>query len=84
MRPVSTGGVLRRRIAHPARVFIGEEHATAAFKAGSVKHGDVMVLIGLVPGCGMSETYQVTATARRRRGLAAGFSTAASGAEKIR
>jgi putative YjhG/YagF family dehydratase len=45
----------------PARVFASEAHAIAALKAGSVRPGDVMVLIGLGPGCGMPETYQVTA-----------------------
>lgn len=45
----------------PARVFAGEDAAIAAIKAGSVKPGDIMVLIGIGPGCGMPETYQVTA-----------------------
>jgi dihydroxyacid dehydratase/phosphogluconate dehydratase len=44
----------------PARVFTSEAHAIAALKAGSVKPGDVMVLAGIGPGCGMPETYQVT------------------------
>ncbi len=44
----------------PARVFASEAHAIAALKSGSVKPGDVMVLIGIGPGCGMPETYQVT------------------------
>ncbi len=44
----------------PARVFASEGHAIAAVKAGSVKPGDVMVLIGIGPGCGMPETYQIT------------------------
>ncbi len=44
----------------PARIFASEAHAIAAIKAGAVKPGDVMVLIGLGPGIGMPETYQVT------------------------
>ncbi len=44
----------------PARVFTSEAAAIAALKSGSVKPGDVMVLIGIGPGCGMPETYQVT------------------------
>ncbi|MEI6862393.1 MAG: YjhG/YagF family D-xylonate dehydratase, partial [Verrucomicrobiota bacterium] len=44
----------------PARVFTTEAHAIAAVKAGSVKPGDVMVLIGIGPGCGMPETFQIT------------------------
>jgi len=44
----------------PARVFTSEAHAIAAVKASRVKPGDVMVLIGIGPGCGMPETYQIT------------------------
>ena len=44
----------------PARVFTTEARAIAALKAGRLKPGDVMVLIGLGPGCGMPETYQIT------------------------
>ena len=44
----------------PARVFCSENQAIAAIKAGTVKAGDVMVLAGIGPGCGMPETYQVT------------------------
>jgi putative YjhG/YagF family dehydratase len=44
----------------PARVFTSEGQAIAALKAGSVKAGDVMVLAGIGPGCGMPETYQIT------------------------
>jgi putative YjhG/YagF family dehydratase len=49
----------------PARVFTSERAAIAAIKGQGpdpVKPGDVMVLIGRGPlGCGMEETYQVTA-----------------------
>ena len=44
----------------PARVFTSENSAIAAIKSGSVRAGDVMVLIGIGPGCGMPETYQIT------------------------
>jgi len=44
----------------PARVFTSEGQAIAALKSGSVQAGDVMVLAGIGPGCGMPETYQVT------------------------
>jgi xylonate dehydratase len=45
----------------PARVFTSEAAAIAAVKAGSLRAGDVMVLIGIGPGIGMPETYQITA-----------------------
>jgi xylonate dehydratase len=45
----------------PARVFVTEEAAIHAIKAGEVGHGDVVVLIcGGPKGAGMQETYQVT------------------------
>jgi putative YjhG/YagF family dehydratase len=44
----------------PARVFTSERSAIEAIKTGAVKPGDVMVLAGIGPGCGMPETYQVT------------------------
>jgi putative YjhG/YagF family dehydratase len=44
----------------PARVFTSENSAIAAIKSGTVQPGDVMVLIGIGPGCGMPETYQIT------------------------
>jgi putative YjhG/YagF family dehydratase len=45
----------------PARVFVTEEAAIRAIKAGEVGHGDVVVLIcGGPKGAGMQETYQVT------------------------
>jgi putative YjhG/YagF family dehydratase len=44
----------------PARVFTTEAHAIAAVKSGSVRPGDVMVLMGIGPGIGMPETYQLT------------------------
>jgi xylonate dehydratase len=45
----------------PARVFVTEEAAIRAIKAGEVAQGDVVVLIcGGPKGAGMQETYQVT------------------------
>jgi putative YjhG/YagF family dehydratase len=44
----------------PARVFTSEAAAITAVKAGALKAGDVLVLMGIGPGCGMPETYQVT------------------------
>jgi len=45
----------------PARVFITEEAAIHAIKAGEVSHGDVMVMVcGGPMGAGMQEVYQVT------------------------
>lgn len=55
---VGADGVYRHE--GPARVFTSEATAIAAVKAGRLKPGDVMVLIGLGPGCGMPETYQIT------------------------
>lgn len=44
----------------PARVYTSEAAAIAAVKAREIKPGDVMVLIGVGPGIGMPETYQIT------------------------
>ncbi|WP_437796505.1 YjhG/YagF family D-xylonate dehydratase [Sorangium sp. So ce693] len=44
----------------PARVFGSEDAAIEAIKTGAVQPGDVMVLIGIGPGIGMPETYQIT------------------------
>jgi putative YjhG/YagF family dehydratase len=52
----------------PARVFAGEDAAIAAIKEGRVKNGDVVVLIGIGPGCGMPETYQVTSALKHMKG----------------
>ncbi len=60
---VDADGVYRKT--GPARVFTTERAAIAAIKGQSahpVQPGDVIVLIGRGPlGCGMEETYQVTA-----------------------
>ena len=52
----------------PARVFASEAHAIAAVKAGGVHPGDVMVLIGIGPGSGMPETYQITSALKQMKG----------------
>jgi putative YjhG/YagF family dehydratase len=56
---IDENNVFRHR--GPARVFVSEEAAIRAIKAGEVAHGDVVVLIcGGPKGAGMQETYQVT------------------------
>jgi xylonate dehydratase len=50
----------------PARVFVAEEAAIAAIKAGEIAKGDVIVLIcGGPAGAGMQEVYQITAALRQ-------------------
>ncbi|HEY1984819.1 MAG TPA: YjhG/YagF family D-xylonate dehydratase [Terracidiphilus sp.] len=57
-------GVYRHR--GPAKVFVTEEAAIAAIKAGEVAHGDVVVLIcGGPKGAGMQEIYQVTSALKQ-------------------
>ncbi|MEN9401981.1 MAG: Dihydroxy-acid dehydratase [Verrucomicrobiota bacterium] len=55
---VGTDGVFTHE--GPVRVFTSEGQAIAALKAGTVHPGDVMALIGIGPGSGMPETYQIT------------------------
>ncbi|MGV3771529.1 MAG: YjhG/YagF family D-xylonate dehydratase [Verrucomicrobiales bacterium] len=56
---VDPDGIYRKE--GPARVFVSEKTAMAAIKAGAVKAGDVLVLVGCGPmGTGMEETYQLT------------------------
>lgn len=56
---VDADGVYRKE--GPARVFVSEKEAIAAIKAGAIRAGDVLVLIGCGPmGTGMEETYQLT------------------------
>jgi putative YjhG/YagF family dehydratase len=56
---VDADGVYRKR--GPARVFTAEPQAIAAIKNGSIRPGDIIVLICRGPmGAGMEETYQVT------------------------
>lgn len=52
----------------PARVFTSESTAIAALKAGRVQPGDVMVLMGIGPGSGMPETYQITSALKYVKG----------------
>lgn len=52
----------------PARVFCSEDAAIEAIKAGAVVPGDIMILMGLGPGCGMPETYQITAALKHVKG----------------
>lgn len=62
-RVVDEDGVYRHR--GPARVFCSERAAIEAIKAGAIKAGDVLVLIGRGPmGSGMEETYQLTSALR--------------------
>ena len=63
---VGPDGVFRHE--GPARVFTTEGQAIAAVKSGSVKPGDVMVLIGIGPGIGMPETYQITSAIKYVKG----------------
>jgi putative YjhG/YagF family dehydratase len=57
---IDADGVYRKR--GPARVFTTEPAAIASIKDGSIRPGDVMVLICRGPmGAGMEETYQITA-----------------------
>jgi putative YjhG/YagF family dehydratase len=50
----------------PAKVFVTEESAIHAIKAGDVAHGDVVVLIcGGPAGAGMQEIYQITAALKQ-------------------
>ena len=63
---VGADGVFRHE--GPARVFTTEGQAIAAVKSGSVKPGDVMVLIGIGPGIGMPETYQITSAIKYVKG----------------
>ncbi len=56
-------GVYRKR--GPAKVFVSERDCIRAIKDGSVREGDVIVLIcGGPMGSGMQEIYQVTAALR--------------------
>lgn len=49
------------RLEGPARVFTSERSAMSAVKAGAIRAGDVIVLMGSGPlGTGMEETYQLT------------------------
>lgn len=60
---IGEDGVYRKR--GPARVFTREKDAVEALKAGSIKAGDVIVLMCRGPmGSGMEEVYQITSALR--------------------
>ena len=50
--------------AGPVKVFTSGESAIAAVKNGNLMPYDIMVLMGIGPGAGMPETYQVTSALR--------------------
>ena len=52
----------------PARVLCSEAAAIAAIKEGQVRPGDVLVLIGIGPGSGMPETFQITSALKYMQG----------------
>ncbi len=52
----------------PARVMTSEAEAIEAIKSGRIQPGDTMVLIGIGPGCGMPETYQITSALKHMNG----------------
>ena len=54
--------------AGPARVFCSEAAAIADLKNGKVQPGDVLVLIGIGPGSGMPETFQITSALKYMQG----------------
>jgi putative YjhG/YagF family dehydratase len=62
---IGADGVFRHE--GPARVFTTEAAAISAIKEGRIAPGDTLVLIGLGPGCGMPETYQVTAALKHMK-----------------
>ena len=62
---IDADGVYRHH--GPARVFTSESAAIAALKAGKLQPGDVLVLIGIGPGSGMPETYQITSALKHLR-----------------
>ena len=52
----------------PARVFTTEAAAIQAIKDGKLVAGDILVLMGIGPGNGMPETYQVTSALKYMKG----------------
>ena len=64
---IDADGVYRQT--GPARVFTTERAAMAAIKAGDIRPGDIMVVMGRGPlGTGMEETYQLTSALRYLKG----------------
>jgi putative YjhG/YagF family dehydratase len=61
---IDSSNVYRHR--GPAKVFVTEEAAIRAIKAGEIAHGDVVVLIcGGPKGAGMQEIYQITSALKQ-------------------
>ncbi|MDE0768411.1 MAG: YjhG/YagF family D-xylonate dehydratase [Opitutaceae bacterium] len=52
----------------PACVMTSEKSAIDAIKSGTVQPGDTLVLMGIGPGCGMPETYQITSALKYMKG----------------
>ncbi len=52
----------------PACVMTSEKSAIDAIKSGIVQPGDTLVLMGIGPGCGMPETYQITSALKYMKG----------------
>lgn len=52
----------------PARIFTSEDAAIAAVKDAVIQPGEVMVLMGIGPGIGMPETYQITSALKHMKG----------------
>lgn len=52
----------------PARVFTSEAAAIRAVKDGVLRPGDVLVLMGIGPGSGMPETYQISSALKYTQG----------------
>jgi putative YjhG/YagF family dehydratase len=63
---IGPDGVFRHE--GPARVFCSEAAAIGAIKEGKVQPGDVLVLIGIGPGSGMPETFQITSALKYMQG----------------
>lgn len=59
-------GVFRQE--GPARVFTNEAAAITAVKNGEMQAGDIMILMGIGPGIGMPETYQITSALKYLKG----------------
>ncbi len=51
-----------------ARIYTSEAAAIEAIKNSAISPGDVMVLIGIGPGSGMPETYQITSALKHMKG----------------
>ena len=63
---IDSDGVYRHE--GPARVMTSENEAIEAIKAGVVRPGETLVLMGIGPECGMPETYQITSALKYMKG----------------